>query len=489
MTQDATASWLFPLVVAGLPILLLAIGGLLRLQSIRRIKGGLALLALAGIAHWVVELAGSERWQLYADVAILLALGYLVIRVLSLITFEWLLAQRMGVTVPVLARDLVTLVLVLLMAAVVLRAVLGIEVGALLATSAVVTVVVGLALQETLGTLLSGLSLAWEKRLATGDWVEVDGIVGEVREMGSRSLLLRTHLGEQVAVPNSQVARARLRLLGDGGEAAAFATDIGVAYDVAPHHVKHVLLGVLEDLPLTVAEPVPQVLVKSFADSAVVYECRVWTRWPWLDGEIRDELLTRAWAALARHGIEIPFPQRTLRFAQPSASGGALQRSRLALSRCELFSGLEGQALELLAAASRPLTFAPGEAVVHEGEASSALYVVARGEAVVLKGRDEIARVHVGDVFGEIAFLSEAPRSATVRAVGGLEVVEVGSEALRALLSEYAGLAEELANRMVSRQREMAAREEVASAAESRPGLARFLLERLQRLVSGVPSP
>ena len=114
--------------------------------------------------------------------------------------------------------------------------------------------------------------------------------------------------------------------------------------------------------------------------------------------------------------------------------------------------------------------FAPGEAVVREGEASIALYVVARGEAVVVHAGQEVARVGEGEVFGEMAFLSGAPRAATVRAAAALAVVEVDSRALTALLAERRGLAEELANRMASRLQELAAREAIAAVARASEG-------------------
>jgi len=96
-----------------------------------------------------------------------------------------------------------------------------------------------------------------------------------VEELGWRSLVLRTRLGERVLIPNSVVARARARLLGDGEQVVAVPVRLGVAYGVPPHAVKEVLRRVAADLPMVLADPPPQVLVREFADSAVVYECRL----------------------------------------------------------------------------------------------------------------------------------------------------------------------------------------------------------------------
>jgi small-conductance mechanosensitive channel/CRP-like cAMP-binding protein len=476
----------FVLVVGVAAFLVLGVGRLIRSQVLRYLAGALAFLGVAAVAQWLVLTAGlGGRWEVWTDVVILLALGYLLARLLLLVVFEWLLALRMGVLVPRLARDVAALLLYVLVVASVLRYALDMNVGGLLAGTAVITVVLGFALQETLGALLAGLALAWERRFEAGAWVEVDGIVGEVEELGWRSLVLRTRLGERVLIPNSQVARARAHLYGDGGQPVAVPVRLGVTYGAPPHAVKEVLARVAADLPLVLAEPAPQVLVREFADSAVAYEARLWTHEPWKAADIADTFYTQAHAALARAGMEIPFPQRSVHVVPERPAGDPVRDSRDALAACALFAGLPEDALSLLAATARRQTFAPGEAVVREGEASRALYVVASGEAAVVHGGHEVARVGKGEVFGEMAFLSGAPRAATVRAGSALAVVEVDSHALGALLVERRELAEELANRMAERQQELAARDAAVEHVVEPRGLARMLRERLLRFISG----
>jgi len=477
---------IFIVLVGAVAVGTLAIGRLLRSQVVRRVAGGLAFLAVAAAAQWVVRTArAGGHWDEWAAAIVLLALGYLVMRLVLLLVFEWLLIRRFDLKVPRLARDLVGLVLYLLLAAAILRAALGLEVGTLLNSAALLTVVVGFALQETLGTLLSGLALTWEQKLVAGSWIEIDGIVGEVQELGWRSLVLRTTLGERVMFSNSQVARTRVRILGEGALAVAVPVRIGVTHEAAPHAVKEVLGQVAADLPLVLAHPAPRILVHEFADSAVVYECRLWTREPWRAADVTDEFLTRAHAALARADMEIPFPQRNIRMVEAKAGEDRVAMGLEALESCDLFAGLPESALKLLAGTARWQEFAPGEAVVREGDASRALFVIARGGAVVQRGGQEIARVGAGEVFGEMAFLSGEPRTATVRADSALAVVEVDSQALGALLFHQNELAVELADRMAVRQQELAAHEARAGGASERKSLTGFLLERLQRLVVG----
>ena len=81
------------------------------------------------------------------------------------------------------------------------------------------------------------------------------------------------------------------------------------------------------------SNPPPRILTVEFADSAVLYECRLWTRTPWRREDVTDQMLTRAHQALARAGMEIPFPQRTLHRAARSEPTDTEQRRFAAIDQ------------------------------------------------------------------------------------------------------------------------------------------------------------
>jgi CRP-like cAMP-binding protein len=254
---------------------------------------------------------------------------------------------------------------------------------------------------------------------------------------------------------------------------------------VSPHAAKQVLERVAEETVGLGSALRVQVLTREFAESAVGYEVRLWTREPWRVSDVTDTFLTRAHAALAREGMEIPFPQRTLHHAPTRRPASSRDECRAALAACELFRGLPDAALAAAAQGSRWLTFAPGETVTRQGDVSSALYVVAAGTAMVLHDEDVVGHVGPGDVFGEFAFLMEVPRVATVRADKALEVVEVDSDALRALFREHEDLLGELAERVAQRQRVLAERELMLAQQQAPKGFAGMVLAGLRRLMAG----
>jgi small-conductance mechanosensitive channel len=426
-----------------------------------------------------------RRWTMGA---LVLATGFLVTRAALLLLLDWVLQRRLGFSFPQLVRDVVSLLVYGIIATILLRH-LGVEITGLLATSAVITVVVGLALQQTLGNLFAGLVLAWEQRLTTGAWIEIDNQVGKIEETGWRSLVVRTRLHDRVLIPNSDVAAARIALLGFGRRPVAVPIRLGVAYGCPPDAVKAVLFRVAVGIEGVIPDPPPRILTVEFADSAVVYECRLWTHTPWRREDFTDLFLTRAHAALLRAGMEIPFPQRTISRLKAPAPINTLDRRRRALARSEMFSDLPEDAIDALAESSNLLRFAPGEAVVREHEASHALYLVAAGEAVVHYKRREVSRIGAGDVFGEIAFLTGSPRTATVRASEErLEVIEVNEGSLRYLLDRHEALAGHLAERMTMRRLSGEDLRDESGAIVGRGGLVAQIRNRLMRLV-GSPDP
>jgi small-conductance mechanosensitive channel len=460
---------------------------ILRAEPLRRLRPltmPLVLTAVAALAHLIARTFGADdevtRWT---TVALVLAVAFLVARGALLVIFDWVLVHRMGVRPPRLMREVVALLVYLGLAAIILRS-MRVEVTGLVATSAVITVVVGLALQQTLGNLLAGLALVWEQRIKIGTWVEMDGIVGLIEQTGWRSLMLRTRLRERLLVPNSDVAAARITILGSGEKPVAVPVRLGVAYRVPPDAAKEIFRRVAADIPGVLSDPAPRILTAEFADSAVVYECRLWTLTPWRREDLTDLFLTRAHAALARAGMEIPFPQRTLHRAIPTQPRDTEGRRRRALAGCELFRELSDAALDSLAEGSRICRFAPGESAVRTGETSTALFLIASGTAAVEQGGREIATLHAGDFFGETAFLSGVPRTATVRAAEGpLEVVEIDEACLRALLEEHEELAEHLAEKMAARRLEAEELRDETGALISEAGLVAQFRKHLLRII------
>jgi hypothetical protein len=232
------------------------------------------------------------------------------------------------------------------------------------------------------------------------------------------------------------------------------------------------------------ADPPPRILTLEYADSAIVYECRIWTHTPWRRDDHRDQLLTRAHQALSRAGMEIPFPQRTLHRAPRRSETDTPERRLKVLAESQLFGHVPTDALSAMAQCSRIRRFAPGEAVVRGGDPSTAMHLIASGQAVVEHDRREIARIGPGDFFGEMAFLTGGRRTATVRAAeSAIEVVELDDSSLRSLLEDRPELAHEIAEKMAARQLHGDSLRDESGAVVSPAGMVAQLKRHLLRFV------
>ncbi len=472
--------------IATIAILLAVVLRIDRFSRLRPLVVPLIITSLAALSRSAALFFSAEpaldRWSL---IFLVLAVGFLASKTGLTLLFDWGLERRMGISVPQLIRD-VTAIGLYLTVAVFLLNTLGVKVTGLIATSAVLTVVVGLAFQQTLGNLLAGLALAWEQRLPTGSWIDFNSQVVRIEETGWRSILLRTKLGDRILVPNADIAAAQIIMLSGGGRPVAVQITLGLSYSVSPDHAKRVLFDVAKDIPLVLGDPEPKILTVEFGDSSIVYECRLWTRAPWQRNEMTDTFLTRTYAALARHGMEIPFPQLTLHQSIPTPTTDLHIRRLEALVGARLFAGLPEEALDTIARHCSLQRFASGEAIVHQGDESNALFVVVSGEAVVRQNGQDVSQIGPSEVFGEGAFLTGNPRSATVRAGGGpLEILEISKSSLASLFEHHPELTEKLAERLAERQLEGETMRDASGAVVHPQGLVAQIKRTLSRLVGG----
>src|SRR6058998_2698026 len=178
----------------------------------------------------------------------------------------------------------------------------------IVAATAVGAVVVGFALQDTLGNLFAGLAIQIEKPFRVGHWVTIGGKDGMVSEITWRATKIRTKTGNFVVVPNSALSRDTITNYSEPTRDTLVELEVGASYDTPPNDVKAVIRSALQGAPLLMADPAPEVLVADFAASAITYRVRVWTADFAADERVRDLIRTRIYYAFRRHGVTIPYP-------------------------------------------------------------------------------------------------------------------------------------------------------------------------------------
>ena len=189
----------------------------------------------------------------------------------------------------------------------------GIELLGILASLAVFSLIIGLAVQQTLGNMLNSFMLAVDQPFEVGDRVEVEGVTGNVMSVGILSTKILTLTEELVVIPNNRLVDSTItnfaRGGGDGmGSRVTLTLDIGVDYEERSAHVKQVIMDVAKKCPLVQEDPAPLVLLRELADFSKNYRLYAWI------GDYSEKFLATDWilrevdSAFGREGISIPYP-------------------------------------------------------------------------------------------------------------------------------------------------------------------------------------
>lgn len=415
---------------------------------------GLSLLGLG---------PGRPLWRVVAAAALVLTVLVAFSALERLVLLRPWDAAR-GPMAPKLARDVLRVLLLAGGALVAATAIFDVNLSTVLVSSTVVSAVLGLALQDVLKNVFAGIALDLEKPFARRDWLRLDdGTPAQVIDMSWRATRLRTNEGLEIHQPNSEVAAARLVSYGSGVRPVALSFEVGLPYETPPAEAKAALAAAARQAPGALDSPGPQVFLHQFADHAVVYRMRVWTRGVHELSRFRDAVQTRIWYGLKREGIAIPFPIRTVHLHEAAREAetladGTREQARLLLAGLDLFDQLPGEALDSLAASARRVHFDDGEMLVSEGEAGDSLFVLEAGRVLVSKqggdGGSAVPLAHLarGAFFGEMSLLTGAPRSATVTAQGGVTVLVLSQPALAPLVEADPEIAETLSRAVTTRR-------------------------------------
>jgi small-conductance mechanosensitive channel/CRP-like cAMP-binding protein len=380
-----------------------------------------------------------------------------VVNTAVLFLFE-VVPARTRLRLPVILRDLIQMVaFVVILFGSLSQSGLA-NVVSLITTSAVLTAVVGLALQSTITNLFAGIVLHMDSALNAGDWVQVGTRVGRISQIRWRSTILRTAEGDHVIVPNGQFTVQDVYNYSRPTPRHRRSVRVAFAYQHPPNEVRQLLVIAARSAPGVLPEPAPDAFPVEFAESGLVYLVRFWVedfaRVPEIEGEVR----ARIWYVARRSNLEIPYPTRNVHVltSATAALDSDLPERLAALQRLDLFSGLAGAELELLAQGVRRVRFAAGEPIIRQGEAGDSLFIIVQGDVLVSLGHgginQSVTTLKPGDFFGEMSLITGEPRSATCAARTDVVCYVIDHAAFKTLLAERPQVVEQLSSILASRQ-------------------------------------
>lgn len=426
------------------------------------------------------------QWAMrIVSIAFWLGFAFAAVRALNELVFL-VFRKRKGYDAPSLMRDIFSLVLYVTSVAFILKQHFEtLSFGALLSGSALLGVILGLALQDTLSNLFSGISLHADKPFQVGDVISVGKYTGVVMSITWRAVKIKTFQNHIVLVSNSSIAKESIEVCPRDNQNARI-VNFSTVYTDSPIKVVHVVREAIRECENVLRYMTPVVRIHDLGESGIEYDVKYWlsdyARFNDTDALIRQ----RIWYAFRRNGLSFSYPTRTIYMEQPRAphDGTGRDAESLAelLSAVDIFAPLTSDELNALALNVRGHVFAPGETIIRAGDQGASMFVVHRGSVSVRvdsNGQQRtIKQLAEGDFFGEMALFTGEPRTANVVAAEETEVFEIGHDAMKSLFETNPDLVEALSYTINERRAGLAANSPAAVSEEETPA---GLLSKIKR--------
>jgi small-conductance mechanosensitive channel/CRP-like cAMP-binding protein len=395
-------------------------------------------------------------------------LAYLVVRALNAVIFGLVFRFRRGFEAPTLVRNVFSIIAFTALFFIIFSQIFpDANLGALFTTSAIFGVILGLALQDTLGNFFAGISLQADRPFQVGDVITVGVLrqTGVVEEITWRAIKIRTFSNHIVLLSNSTAAKEPIEVCPRDNLNARLVF-FNTLYTDSPAKTIHVVREAVREADNVSQKITPVVRIRNLGESGVEYEVKYWPI-DYASHHDTDALVRqRIWYAFRRAGLSFAYPTRTLiverkaKSGEDEGDGGAIAER---LSAVDIFAPLSSEETIMLAQAATSHVFAPGETVIRAGDPGSSMFVVHNGRVSVQiseNGRSRtVATLSEGAFFGEMALFTGEPRTASIVALEESEVLEIGHEAMKRVFDTNPDLVESLSHIIAERRQALAATE------------------------------
>jgi small-conductance mechanosensitive channel len=403
------------------------------------------------------------------EIALLMGLAVVFVRAIDEAVFRLSFRLRRKAEAPSLVRNIVSIIANVIIFVVIFKLFYPtVDLGAVFTTSAIFGVIIGLALQDTLGNLFAGLSLQADNPFQVGDVITVGQLkwTGVVEGISWRAVKVRTFSNHVLILSNSSIAKEAIEVCPKENLNARLVY-FSTLYTDSPARTIHVVREAVREADNVSQMIRPNVRIRNLGESGVDYEVKYWledyAKYNDTDALVRQ----RIWYAFRRAGLSFAFPTRTLHVERkargdgtPVDGSGFIER----LSAVDIFAPLSVEEISRLANASMSHVFAPGETVIRAGDEGSSMFVVHNGRVQVQimdNGKPRtVAVLNEGDFFGEMALFTGEPRTANVIASEETEVLEIGKQAMKQLFETNPDLVESLSHTIAERRTELKASHE-----------------------------
>lgn len=283
---------------------------------------------------------------------------------------------------PRLLLDVIRVILVAVGTAIVLSNVWGFELGKMLAALGVGSIVLGLALQDTLSSLFAGFSLLSSSQLKEGDWLKIGDHIGKVVHVSWRTTTILNRDEDIILVPNSDLAKSQVVNFSHPYPRHVERVNFDFSFDDSPYKVKQVLLESARNTPGILSDPPPAVDLISYDEFSVRHQVRFWIAGYTNLPQIRDEYMSSIWYLAKRRGLTFPTRAHEVTMlpaevADEFTTDDIFER----LNESTLWRNKDPLILQEMASNAKVLHFGKGDAIIRQNEDSDDFFMLLEGKA------------------------------------------------------------------------------------------------------------
>ena len=337
----------------------------------------------------------------------------------------------------------------------------GVPLTGIFTGSTILGIVVGLALQDTLGNLFAGIALQADQPFVVGDVIAITNRgSGVVESVSWRGVKIRTFQNKLLVISNAVIGKETIEVA-PKNNLNARAVFFNSHYSASPARTVQVVREAIRQVENVTQKMRPVVRIRNLGDSAIEWEVKYW-----LDDYAKhndtDALIRqRIWYVFQREKIEFAFPTRTIHIEpkpEEIAPEEIVNTITDHLNQVSIFTPLSDEEIDRLASVSTSRVYAPGEAIVRIGQDGGSMFVIIRGSVKVQipekTYQKTIGKLKENDFFGEMSLLTGEPRSATVIAEVETEVLQIRKHGLKPILESNPPLVKSIVE-LIDERREL----------------------------------